>query len=64
MKMQMKNRLHRRDINKHRSRHGHKYRKCKKWFSVMMLKCIKQHLSNIKLSKLSNSFAYIKKKHL
>ena len=30
-----------------RSRHGHKYSKCKKCLSMMMLICIKQHLSDI-----------------
>ena len=47
MKMKMKNRSHRYDINRSRSRHGHKYSKYKKCLSVMMLICIKQHLSNI-----------------
>ena len=43
----MKNRSHRYDMNKPRSRHGHKYSKNKKCLTVMMLICIKQHLSNI-----------------
>ena len=47
MKMKIKNRSHRYDINNPRSRHGHKYSKNKKCFSMMMLICIKQHLSNI-----------------
>ena len=47
MKMKMKNRSPRYDINRSRSRHGHKYSKYKKCLSVMMLICIKQHLSNI-----------------
>ena len=29
MEMKMENRLHRYDINRRRSRHGHKYSKCK-----------------------------------
>ena len=44
MEMKMKNRSHRYDI---RSRHGHKYGKYKTCLSMMMLICIKQHLSKI-----------------
>ena len=49
MKMEiiMKNRSHKSDINRHKSRQGHKYRENKKCLSMMMLICIKQHLSNI-----------------
>ena len=47
MKMKMKNRSQRYNINKPRSRHGHRYSKYKKCLSMMMLLCIKQHLSNI-----------------
>ena len=47
MKMKMKNRSHRYGINRHRPRHGHKYSKYKKCLSMMMLICIKQHLSHI-----------------
>ena len=64
MKMKMKNRSHRYDINRPRSRHGHKYSKYKKCLSMMMLICIKQHLSNIWSSiheKLSNTEAELKK---
>ena len=39
----MKNRSHKYDIN----RQGHKYSKNKKCLGIMMLICIKQHLSNI-----------------
>ena len=35
MKMKMKHRSHRYDINKPIPRHGHKYSKCKKRFSMM-----------------------------
>ena len=42
--MNMKNRQ---NMNRARSRHGHKYGKYKKCVSVIMLICIKQHLSNI-----------------
>ena len=44
VKMKMKNWSHRYDINRTRSRHGHKYSKYKR---MMMLICSKQHLSNI-----------------
>ena len=37
LKMTMKNRLHRNDINRPRSRHEHKYNKYKKCLSMMML---------------------------
>ena len=42
----MENRSERYDIDRPRSRHGHKYTKymC---LSIMMVICIKQHLSNI-----------------
>ena len=41
MKMKVKNRSHRYDINRPRSRRGYKYSKYKKCFSMMMLICIK-----------------------
>ena len=44
--MKMKNRSHRCDINRPRSRPGHKYSKYKRYLSMMMLKGIKQHLRN------------------
>ena len=44
----MKKGSHRYDINRPRSRHGHKYSKYKKCLSKMMLICIKQHLRKIK----------------
>ena len=47
MKMKMKNGSHRYDINRPRPRHEHKYSKYKKCFTIMMVACIKQHLSNI-----------------
>ena len=40
MKMKMKNISHRYDINRPRSRHGHKYSKYKKCLSIMMHKYI------------------------
>ena len=42
--MKIKNRSPRYSINRPRSKYGHKYKKC---FSMMVLKYIKQHLSNI-----------------
>ena len=45
MKMKMKNRSHRYEINRAKSRHGHKYSKYKKCLSRMMLIATpKQHL--------------------
>ena len=43
MKMEMKNRSHRYDINSPKPR----YSKNKNCLNMMLLKCIKQHLSNI-----------------
>ena len=47
MKIKMKNRSHKYDINKPRSRHGHKYSKYKNCVTMVMLLYIKQHLRNI-----------------
>ena len=47
MKISVKNRSHIYNINRPRSRHGHKYSKYKKYLSTIMLIGIKQHLSNI-----------------
>ena len=47
MKMNLKNRSHRQDINGPMFRHGRKYSKYKKFLGMMMLICIKPHLSNI-----------------
>ena len=47
MRLKMKNRFHRQEINRPRSRYGHKYTKYKICLSIMMAICIKQHLSNI-----------------
>ena len=41
------NRSHRYDINRSGFRHGDQYRKYKKCLSIMMVICIKQHVSNI-----------------
>ena len=45
--MGKRNISHRYDINRPRSRHGHKYSKYKTLLSIIMIICIKQHLSNI-----------------
>ena len=45
--MKMKNRSNRYDINRPRSRHGHRYTKYEKCLSMKMVICIKQHLRNI-----------------
>ena len=47
IKVKMKKRSHRYDINRPRSRHGHRYSKYKKCLGMMMLIFIKQCLSNI-----------------
>ena len=47
MKIKMKNRAHRYDIYRLSSTNRYKYSKYKKSLSIVMLKCIKQHLSNI-----------------
>ena len=58
MKMQIKSHgSHRYDINRPWSRHGHKYSEHKKCPNVMMLICIKQHLSNTE-AELKKSVAY------
>ena len=47
MRLKMKHRSHKYDINRTRPRHGHKYTKYKMCLSIMMVICIKQHLGNI-----------------
>ena len=47
MRLKIKNRSCRYNINRPRSRHGHKYTKYKMCLDIMMVICIKQHLSNI-----------------
>ena len=46
MRLNMKNRSSRYNINRPRSRYGHKYTKYKICLDIMMVLCIKQHLSN------------------
>ena len=43
----MKNRSHRYDINIPRPRHGHTCTKYEMCLGILMVICIKQHLSNI-----------------
>ena len=43
----MKKISHRYDINRSRPRYEHKYTKYKIYLIIMMVMCIKQHLSNI-----------------
>ena len=47
MRVKMKNRSYRYDMNRPRPRHGHKYTKYKMYLRIMMVICSKQHLSNI-----------------
>ena len=47
MRLKMKNRSHRYDLTRPRTRHGHKYTIYEMYLSLMMAICIKQHLSNI-----------------
>ena len=47
MRLKMKNISHTYDINRPRLRHGHIYTKYKMCLNIMMVICIKQHLSNI-----------------
>ena len=47
MKMKLKKKSQRYDINRPSSRHGQKYRKYKKCLSMTMVIFVKQHVSNI-----------------
>ena len=72
MRLRVKNRSHRHDINRLSTRHGHKYTKYKMCLSIVMVVCINQHLSNIwssiyeKVKQhwgwIEKSVAYIKKR--
>ena len=46
MRLKMKNGSHRYDINRTRSRHGHKYTKYKMCLSMMIVMCSKQQINN------------------
>ena len=47
MRLKIKNRSQRYNINRPRPRNGHKYTKYEMCLSIIMVICIKQHLSNI-----------------
>ena len=47
MRLKMKSRSSRYDINRPSCRHGHKYTKYKICLNIMVVICIKQQLSNI-----------------
>ena len=47
MRLKIKNRSQRYNINRTRSRNGHNYAKYKMCLSIMMIVHMKQHLSNI-----------------
>ena len=47
MRLKMKTRSYRWDINRPRPRHGDKYTEYKMCLNMIMVICIKQHLSNI-----------------
>ena len=47
MRLKIKNRSQKYDINRTRSRYGQKYTKYKICLGMMMIICMKQHLSNI-----------------
>ena len=69
IRLKIKNRSQKYDINRRTSRNGHNYTKYKMCLSMMMIICIKQHLSNIGSSvrekvKLKKSVTYIKKRVL
>ena len=67
MKMNIKNRSHRYNFNRPRSRQWHKYSKFKKCVSMMMLIYIKQHLSTIWSSihdKVKQHWGWTEKKRL
>ena len=47
MRLKTKNRSHRYGMDRPKTRHGYKYTKYKICLSIMMVACIKQHLSKI-----------------
>ena len=62
----MENRSHRYDINRPKSRHGHEYTKYKMCLSILMVICIKQHLSSIwstVYEKVKQHWDRVEKKH-
>ena len=47
MRLKIKNRSHRYEIDIPRPRHGHRCTKRKMCLGIMIVLCIKQHISNI-----------------
>ena len=47
IKMEVETKWHRYDINRPRWGHGHRYSRYRKSLAMIMLTCIKKHLSNI-----------------
>ena len=67
MRLKIKSGSQRYDINWPWTRHGHKYTKYKMCLSIMMVVCIKQHLSNIWSSihdKVKQHWGWVEKKAL
>ena len=65
IRLKIKNRSQKYDINRRRSRNGHNYTKYKMCLSMMMIICIKQHLSNIGSSvreKVKQHWGWVEKK--
>ena len=63
MKVKIKNRSHRYDINRPRSRHGHKFSIYNKCLTMIMLTCIKQLQATFEaqfMKKLSKTEAELK----
>ena len=64
-RLKMKNRSHRYDMNRPRPRHGHTCTKYEMCLSILMVICIKQHLSNIWSSiheKVKQHWGWVEKK--
>ena len=47
MRLKLESKSQKYDIDRPKPRHGHKYTKFNMCVSIMMVTCIKQHLSNI-----------------
>ena len=65
MRLKMKSRSHRYDINRPSPKHGHKHTKYKMCLNIMMVTCIKQHLTNIWSSiheKVKQHWGWVEKK--
>ena len=65
MRLKLKSRSQRYDVNRPRLRHGHKYTKYKMCLSITMVTSIKQHLSNICSSiheKINQHWGWVEKK--